>query len=181
MGDHRVGCGGNGDHIHRLDSIRDILFSTAQSVPLAPWTEVQLLISRSSACPGNIFLLNWCKSWPASWTWQLSLSYNLPPAQGWPTLSGSPCMWVNRESERSQWGLPSRTPMVYTLGGRVIGRLEHGGYSYIVLPALVIFYCNIQALVPTTQPDTFTNVCLSPFAEGMRLCGWHNCERCLHG
>ena len=39
FGDHRVGCGGNGDRIHRHDSIRDAVFSAAQSAgrPLLNW------------------------------------------------------------------------------------------------------------------------------------------------
>ena len=36
LGDHHVGCGGNGDRILRHDSIRDALFSAAQSAALAP-------------------------------------------------------------------------------------------------------------------------------------------------
>ena len=32
MGDHQVGCGGNGDRIHRHYSIRDALFSAAHSL-----------------------------------------------------------------------------------------------------------------------------------------------------
>lgn len=39
-----VGCGGNGDRIHRHDSIRDALFSAAQSAPLAPGREAPSLI-----------------------------------------------------------------------------------------------------------------------------------------
>ena len=44
LGDHQVGCGGNGDRIHRHDSIRDALFSAAQSAALAPRKEVPTLI-----------------------------------------------------------------------------------------------------------------------------------------
>ena len=40
LGDHQVGCGGNGDRIHRHDAIRDALFSAAQSAALAPRKEV---------------------------------------------------------------------------------------------------------------------------------------------
>ena len=36
FGDHQVGCGGNGDRIHRHDSLRGSLFSAAQSAALAP-------------------------------------------------------------------------------------------------------------------------------------------------
>ena len=37
----QVGCGGNGDRIHRHDSVRDALFSAAQTAALAPRKEVQ--------------------------------------------------------------------------------------------------------------------------------------------
>ena len=40
FGDHHVGCGGNGNRIHRHDSIRDVLFTAAQSAALAPRKEV---------------------------------------------------------------------------------------------------------------------------------------------
>ena len=42
-GDHQVGCGGNGDRIHRHDSVRDALFSAAQTAALAPRKEVPYL------------------------------------------------------------------------------------------------------------------------------------------
>ena len=51
FGDHQVGCGGNGDRIHRHDSIRDALFSAAQSAALAPRKEVPSLIPGSSSRP----------------------------------------------------------------------------------------------------------------------------------
>ena len=35
-GDHQIGCGGNGDRIHRHNSIRDALFLVAQTAALAP-------------------------------------------------------------------------------------------------------------------------------------------------
>ena len=36
FGDHHVGCGGDGDRIYRHNSIRDAVFSAAQSAALAP-------------------------------------------------------------------------------------------------------------------------------------------------
>ena len=48
-GDHQVGCGGNGDRIHRHDSVRDALFSAAQTAALAPRKEVPSLISGTSS------------------------------------------------------------------------------------------------------------------------------------
>ena len=53
-GDHQVGCGGNGDRIHRHDFIRDALFSAAQSAALAPRREVPALIPGNCAHPANI-------------------------------------------------------------------------------------------------------------------------------
>ena len=57
LGDHQVGCGGNGDRIHRHDTIRDALFSAAQSAALAPRKEVPI---------PDIFLPNWCRGRPAA-------------------------------------------------------------------------------------------------------------------
>ena len=59
FGDHRVGCGGNGDRIHWHDSIRDAVFSAAQSAALAPRKEVPSLIPGTQSRPADIFLLNW--------------------------------------------------------------------------------------------------------------------------
>ena len=59
MGDHQVGCGGNGDRIHRHDSIRDAVYSAAQSAALAPRKEIPSLIPGSSSRPADIYLPNW--------------------------------------------------------------------------------------------------------------------------
>ena len=66
FGDHQVGCGGNGDRIHRHDSIRDALFSAAQSAALAPRREVPSLIPGSSSRPADIYLPNWDRGRPAA-------------------------------------------------------------------------------------------------------------------
>ena len=66
FGDHHVGCGGNGDRIHRLDSLRDITFSATQSATLAPRKEVPSLILGSCSRPADIFLPNWCRGHPAA-------------------------------------------------------------------------------------------------------------------
>ena len=55
MGDHQVGCGGNRDRIHRHDSIRDAVFSAAQSAALAPRKEVPSLIPGSSSRPADVY------------------------------------------------------------------------------------------------------------------------------
>ena len=66
MGDHQVGCGGNGDRIHRHDALRDALFAATQSAALAPRKEVPSLIPDSVSRPADIFLPNWCGGRPAA-------------------------------------------------------------------------------------------------------------------
>ena len=63
MGDHQVGCGGNGDRIHRH---RDAVFSAAQSAALAPRKEVPSLIPGSSSRPADVYLPNWTRGQPAA-------------------------------------------------------------------------------------------------------------------
>ena len=64
--DHQVGCGGNGDRIHRHDALHDALFSAAQSAALVLRKEVPTLLAGSHGHPVNIFLPNWCGGRPAS-------------------------------------------------------------------------------------------------------------------
>ena len=66
LGDHQVGCGGNGDRIHRHDAIWDALYSAAQSAALAPREEVPTLIPGTRSRPADIFLPNWCRGRPAA-------------------------------------------------------------------------------------------------------------------
>ena len=58
MGDHAVGCVGNGDRISRHNAICEILFST-QSAGLAPCREVPSIIPYSSSRPADIYLPFW--------------------------------------------------------------------------------------------------------------------------
>ena len=51
-----MGCGGNGDRIHRHDSLQDVLFSAAQSAALAPRKEIPSLIPGTNSRPADIFL-----------------------------------------------------------------------------------------------------------------------------
>ena len=53
-GDHQVGCGGNGDQISHYNAIRDVIFSAAQSVALAPSKETLGLVPNSSSRPADI-------------------------------------------------------------------------------------------------------------------------------
>ena len=51
---HQVSCGGNGDIIHRHDSLGNVLFSTAQSAALAPRREVPALIPGANSRPADV-------------------------------------------------------------------------------------------------------------------------------
>ena len=66
FGDHHVGCGGNNDRISRHDSIRDAVFSAAQSAALAPWKEVPCLIPDRQSRPADVFLPHWKRGLPAA-------------------------------------------------------------------------------------------------------------------
>ena len=66
FGDHQVGCGGNGDCIHRHDSLRDALFSAAQSAALAPRKEVPSLIPGTCSRPADMYLPIWLRGQPAA-------------------------------------------------------------------------------------------------------------------
>ena len=66
FGDHHVGCGGNGDRIHRHNSIQDAIFSAAQTAALAPRRELPSLIPGSQGRPADIFLPNWDRGRPTA-------------------------------------------------------------------------------------------------------------------
>ena len=66
FGDHHVGCRGNGDLIHRHNSLRDTIFSAAQSAALAPRKEVPSLVSSSSSRPADIFFPCWKRGKPTA-------------------------------------------------------------------------------------------------------------------
>ena len=65
-GDHHVGCGSNGDRIFRHDSIRDAVFSAAQSAALAPRKEFPSLIPGHQNRPADVFLPHWDRGLPAA-------------------------------------------------------------------------------------------------------------------
>ena len=59
FGDHRVGCGGNGDRIYRHNAVRDVLYTAAQSAALAPTREATGVVPDSLSRPVDIFLPTW--------------------------------------------------------------------------------------------------------------------------
>ena len=65
-GDHMVSCGGNGDRIHRHNSLRDVMFSVAQSATLSPRKELPSLIPGCSSKPADVFLPYWTHGCPAA-------------------------------------------------------------------------------------------------------------------
>ena len=66
FGDHQVGCGGNGDRISRHNSIRDVVFTAAQSAALAPSKETLGLAPGSLSRPADVFLPSWSCGRPAA-------------------------------------------------------------------------------------------------------------------
>lgn len=66
FGDHHVGCGGNGDRILRHNSLRDAIFTAAQSAALAPRREVPSLIPGSMSRPADVYLPSWKRGRPAA-------------------------------------------------------------------------------------------------------------------
>ena len=66
LGDHHVGCGGNGDRILRHGSIHDALFSAAQSAALAPRKEAPSLIPGSRSRPADVYHPYWVRGQPAA-------------------------------------------------------------------------------------------------------------------
>ena len=66
FGNHKVGCGGNPDRIHRHNSVRDAVYSAAQSTVLAPRREVPSLIPGSQSRPADVYLPNWHRGCPAT-------------------------------------------------------------------------------------------------------------------
>ena len=66
FGDHHVGCGGNADRIFRHNSLRDAVFSAAQSAALGPRKEVPSLIPGSQHRPADVYLPCWKGGHPAA-------------------------------------------------------------------------------------------------------------------
>ena len=64
--DHHVGCGGNCDRILRHNSLRDAVFSAAQSAALAPRREVPSLVPGTQCRPADIYLPCWKRGRPAA-------------------------------------------------------------------------------------------------------------------
>jgi hypothetical protein len=66
FGDHHIECGGNRDRIHRHDSLRDVLFSSAQTAAMCPRKEVTSLIPSSKSRPAYIYIPSWTHGKPAA-------------------------------------------------------------------------------------------------------------------
>ena len=66
LGDHQVGCGGNSDRILRHNSLRDAVFSAAQSAALALRRGAPSLVPGSQSRPADIYLLCWKRGRPAA-------------------------------------------------------------------------------------------------------------------
>ena len=56
LGDHAVGCGGEGERISRHNALRDALFQAASQAALGPSKEESALIPGSNCRPADVFL-----------------------------------------------------------------------------------------------------------------------------
>ena len=65
-GDHQVGCGEDGDRIHRHNLIRDTLFSAARTAALGPLKEASGIVVGSMSRPADIYLPYWQCGRPAA-------------------------------------------------------------------------------------------------------------------
>ena len=123
FGDHQVGCGGNGDRIHRQDSLRDALFSAAQSAALAPRKEMPSLVPGSASRPADVFLPTWERGQPAALDVAVVSTLQNRTVAGAASVSGyalsvARARKVAAHSEACQSAGVSFVPMVVeTLGG----------------------------------------------------------------
>ena len=60
-GDDQIGSGDNPDRIHRHNSVKDVIFSAAQTAALAPRREVPSLIPGTQSRPADVSLPNWAR------------------------------------------------------------------------------------------------------------------------
>ena len=116
-GDHQVGCGGNGDRIHRHNSLRDALYSAAQSAALAPRKEVPALIPGTSNRPAMFSFL--FGKGPAS-CFRRHCHFNPPEFDsGWGCLHSRPRPFCcQREEDGSSFcGLSLSGGLFFSIGG----------------------------------------------------------------
>ena len=104
-GDHHVGCGGNGDRILRHNSVRDAIYTAAQSAALVPQREVPSLIPGSMSRPADVFLPSWKRGHPAAM--DVTVISTMQPAtiQDAATTRGHSFWWVKPRNY-----LPMLTP-----------------------------------------------------------------------
>ena len=162
-GDHQVGCGGNGDRIHRHDSLRDALFSAAQSAALAPRREVSSLIPGSSSRPADVYFPCWKQGQPAALDVSVISTLQQLTVNGASVNQGH-ALSVGEERKLAAHAAPCRSVGV-TFIPLIVESL--GGWS----PRAVDVIKNIGRLqgqrlgTPLrTQPPTCSNV--SPSASG---------------
>ena len=84
FGDHKVGCGGNGDRTARHNAIRDVLFLAARSAALAPTREAPSVVPDSQSRPADILLPTWSRGRPAA----LDVTVISPQPLPWPRPAG---------------------------------------------------------------------------------------------
>ena len=93
LGDCQVECAGNKDIIYHYDTLRGVIFSSAQAAALGPMREVPSLIPFPSSRPADNFMLIWTHGKPTALgvlvisTMQHLLLHNSSSTQGF-AISG---------------------------------------------------------------------------------------------
>ena len=95
FGDHQVGCGGNCDRILRHNSLRDAVFSAAQTAALAPRREVPSLIPETQSRPADVYLPCWKEAVQLHWTSLSSRPCNSKLFRVQQKIKVTPC-WLRR-------------------------------------------------------------------------------------
>ena len=88
FGDHHVGCGGNSDRILRHNSLRDAIFTAAQTAALAPRRELPSLIPGSMSRPADVYLPSWERGRPAALDVTVISTMQSATIQGASTIQG---------------------------------------------------------------------------------------------
>ena len=126
FGDHQVDCGGNGDRINQHVSIRDAVFSAAQSAALAPRKEAPSVIPGSSSRPADVYLPNWKRGQPAALDIHVISIYHAAANTSWSVHYSRLCSASGggEKDDRPCWGWPGCWCHFHPPCRGIFGRLE---------------------------------------------------------
>ena len=170
FGDHQVGCGGNLDRIHRHNSVRDAVYSAAQSAALAPRREVPSLIPGSQSRLADVYLPNWHRGCPAALDITVISPFQQATIQGAASTQGHTLL-VGEARKFSAHGMQCQSAGITFIPCAIE---TAGGMSILAAETIA----NIGRLLgqrlglpPHESTATSFNVCPFPCGEGMRPSG----------